>query len=300
MVKVFKRKVVQAMEPFVAEAAAPGDVLVLYSRRSEDLWQLRDRKAPGAKRGFVAHRNVLYFLLRRGYPFRVTFLESPDPDRLKEARVVLVPFPAALTAAEAGLLETLARGGKTVVIMSGLSALDELGRARAPRLAGLFGGRTPEPGQAKPIENQVGEGRAVFLGDDFAVRLLEAAEPVKDPKVRVPVLPFATERCALLDSVLTAALGRPGSVLAAQPDLDVEATVVDGPRGRLLLAINWDTAVAADVQLRAEALRQRTAASGFRINAAAEVKEEELRFAASGKPWALHLEPQDAVLVRLQ
>lgn len=293
-------KVVQAMEPAVAAAAPGGDILVLYSRLSEDTWDRLGKVNGNPKRGFLAHRNVLYYLLRRGCPFRLTFLDKPDPARLAAARVVLVPFPAALTTAQASLLETLAAGGKTVVLMSELAALDGLGQPQPAALAGLFGGRSPALEQTGPARASVGAGKAVFLGGDFAVQLLQAATPVKDPRARVPVPAFDPERCALLDSLISEALGRPGSVLVAPPDQDIEVTTADGPQGRLLLAINWDAARPSEIHLRPEVTEGRTRAKGFRIGTEATAREQDLALPAPSLPWTLMLAPQDAVLLRLE
>jgi len=293
-------KVVQAMEPAVAESAPAGDILVLYSRLSEDTWDRLGKANGSPKRGFLAHRNVLYYLLRRGCPFRLTFLDNPDPARLAAARVVLVPFPAALTAAQASLLETLAAGGKTVVLMSELAALDGLGQPQPAALAGLFGGKAPALDQTGPARASLGAGKVLFLGGDFAVQLLQAAAPVKDPMARVPVPAFDGERCALLDSLIAEALGRPGSVLAAAPEQDLEVTTADGPQGRLLLAINWDLERPGEVRLRPEVTEGRTRAQGFRIGADASVTEESTALTPPGTPWTLSLAPQDAVLLRLE
>jgi hypothetical protein len=293
-------KVVQAMEPALATAAPAGDILVLYSRASEDTWDRLGAIHGTPKRGFIAHRNVLYFLLRRGYPFQLTFLDNPAADRLAAARVVLVPFPAALKDSEVATLENLARDGKTVVIMSELAGLDELGQSRAPALAGLFGGTSPALQAETPIQSDIGAGRAVFLGGDAAVRLFQAAKPVKDPLTRVPVPAFDIERCGRLDAVITEALGRPGSVLATPPDRDLEVTAIEGATGRLVLAINWDQTQAVDVSLRPVVTAGRTQANGYRIDAAAEVHEEHTALPPAGTPWTLRLAPQDALLLRLE
>ena len=167
--------VMHAMESELADGEVPGDVLVCYSRRSEDTWDWLSRaqavNPDDAKRGFVAHRNVLYWLLRRGYPFGMTFLEHPDPARVSEARVLIVPFPYSLTESETELLREQAGAGKTVVLMSELSPVGELGQTLpSPRLAALFGqGAAAAQGDAEYV---LGKGHVVFLGDDFAVSLL--------------------------------------------------------------------------------------------------------------------------------
>ncbi len=294
-------RVVQAMEPALAGAAPPGGILVLYSRLSEDTWDRLGKTNGAPKRGFIAHRNVLYFLLRRGYPFRMTFLDNPDPARLEEARVVLVPFPAALPEAQVALLERLARDGRTVILFSELAGLDELGRPRPPALARLFGGQPPPAlDRTEPAEAALGAGRVVFLGGDAAVGLFQAAAPVRDRTARVPVPAFDGEPCRRLDALLTAGLGRPGSILTGPPETDLEATLAEGPGGRLLLAVNWDTARDAEVRLRSETTAGAARADGYRIDAEGAVHEERRVLPAPGTGWTFRLAPQDAVLLRLE
>jgi len=300
-------QVMKEMEPFVLDAAPPGDMLVLYSRASEDTWDRLGKrgllpaafgKNPNAKRGFLAHKHALYFLLRRGYSFRMTYLDNPDPAKLSAARVVLVPFPFSLKESEVATIERLAQAGKTVILMSELSPLDELGQALPePRLCRLFGDPKPLRTSPGPVSAELAKGRIVFFGQDFAVRLFEAIQPTKDPKVRVPLPAFDAGRTAALDKALEHALGSPGSVFAAQPELDIEVAVLDGTRGRLVLAINWETDKSADVALRQDVARGRGEALGFSIDANADVKELRLPL---GEALALHLEPQEAVLLRLR
>ena len=301
-------QVMREMEPFIVGTQEPGEIVVLCSRNSEDIWQWLAKtkklaaefgETPDPNRGFVAHKNALYFLLRRGYPFRMTYLDNPDPSRLAAARVVLVPFPFALKESEAAALNDLAAQGKTVVVLSELSPVDELGQTLpTPRLAPLFGNTVPPRNADGPVTAAVGKGSAVFLGNDLAIRLFEPVTPVRDPKLKVPVAPFAAATCAALDQALTTALGKPAPLFATQPGEDVEVTVVDGPRGRLLLAINWDTAKATDIALRAESTKGATRATGFSIDADAQVKPLTLPLTAGD--WRLHLGPQETVLLRLE
>ena len=299
-------QVVKDMEPFVLNAAPAGDVLVLYSRASEDTWDRLGKhkllpaaygEQPDAKRGFIAHKHLLYWLLRRGYPFRTTFLDNPDPAKLARARVVLVPFPLSLKESEVAAIERIAQQGKTVVVMSELSPLDELGQTLPrPRLSRLFADAQPGRGDAGPVAAAVGKGKLMFLGDDFAVGLFESVEPMKDPQGSVPLPAFDAGRTAALEKAIADALGRPGSALAAQPELDVEVAVLDGPKGRLVLAINWDTDKPAEVELRPQVTRGRRMV-GWTITADAVARRVERPLA--GGVCRVKLQPQEATLVRL-
>jgi len=301
-------RVMREMEPFVTDAAPSGEILVLHSRASEDTWDRLGRRellppafgeSPHAKRGFVAHKNVLYFLLRRGYPFRMTYLDNPDPAKLDAARVAVVPFPFSLRESDARAIEQLAKKGATVVLMSELSPMDELGQLLPqPRLQPLFGERRPTRGEAGPITARLGAGKVVFLGDDSAVRLFEETEPMKDHKGRVPLPALDVGRASTLDKTIQDALGHPGTVFAKQPEIDVEATIIEGSRGRLILAINWDTTKAIDVALRLSVARGAREAIGLSIGRDAAVRELGLPIRPDG--WRIHLGPQEAVLARLR
>lgn len=296
------------MEPVLSGAAPPGEILVLYSRASEDAW---DRLAPtgvpavfgdspNPKRGFLAHKNVLYWLLRRGYPFQVTFLDNPAADRLAAAKILLLPFPFALSDAHARLIEEAASSGKTVVLLSELAPFDALGEKRLkPALAHLFGNPVPEARTPGPVSAALGRGRIVFLGDDFAARLFQAIEPVRDPKTRVPLPAFDKPRTTLLASILDQVAGKSGCVFGVQPPGDIEATVLDGPKGRLLVAINWETNRSLDAVFRAGVLHGAREATGVGIDADANVTPRRLKLPKTGD-WRLHLEPQQAFLLHLQ
>ncbi len=302
-------ELVKKMEPYIGSAVPPGDLLVLYSRNSEDTWQRLAPlgavpgvfgKDPNPRRGFLAHKRVLHWLLRRGYPFRMTFLDHPSRPKLAAARLVLVPFPFALKPDEVKVLEMLVRDGKTVVVLSELSPLDGLGRKLPqPALQGLFGNTPVHPGNTGAVTVRAGRGRVVFLANDFAVRLFQTVSPVKAPDVKVPLPPFDRERTDILAKIVRQALGAPGSVFAAQPDADVEMTRLEGPRGRLVAAINWDNRESVNVAVDPAVTRGCREAVGASIDARASVAARRFELPGAG-PWRLQLGPQEAMLLRLR
>ncbi len=297
----------QAMEPYLAKGEVPGEVLVCYSRRSEDTWDWLSRAGAtdrvghsdvGSKRGFIAHRNVLYALLRRGCPFRMTFLEHPDPARLTEAKVILVPFPFALSESEVALLGEQAKGGKTVVLMSELSPVDEWGRLRdRPALADLLG-QPASLDAAEPVSRSLGEGRTTFIGGDSAVNLFQAIPPEKDPTKRVPLPPFQDDRWQQLETVLEDSLGRKPSLFAQAPERDVEAGWLVSPKARVLLAINWDVESPADCALELPVPDRKWQVEGRRILPAGKV--ERVDQPLKGNRLDLALQPQEACLLALR
>ncbi|MDD5520781.1 MAG: hypothetical protein PHI84_08200 [Kiritimatiellae bacterium] len=301
-------KVMKEMEPFVLDATASGDILMLYSRNSEDIWQWLVRgkqlpkefgEKPNPTRGFVAQKNALYFLLRRGYPFQMTYIDNPELAKLAAARVVIVPFPFALKESEVTAIEELAKKGKTVILLSELSPFDEMGQALpSSRLARFFGAQSPKRDVDGPVTARIGKGSVVFFGNDFAVKLFETITPVKGSKQKVPLPGFAETQTVALDQALTGALGKPGNAFTKQPVQDVEVAVLNGRHGRLVLAINWDITTAVDTALRQDVTKGFKKATGFSINAEAQVRNLNLPLASGD--WRLHLEPQEAILVRLE
>ncbi|HJN16720.1 MAG TPA: hypothetical protein QGH10_14540, partial [Armatimonadota bacterium] len=260
--------VMEAMEPFVAGGEVPGEVLVCYSRRSEDTWDrmARAEEVEGSKRGFKAHRNVIYALLRRGIPFRMTFLEHPDPARLDEAKVLLVPFAYALNEDEVALLEEQAGAGKTVIVMSEVpTGLDE-------------------------------RDGVIFLGEDSATGLLEPFAPKGERGVKVALPPLEADHVAALEAEIDQALERKSSLFAEPVAEDVEVTLLESPSARVLLAVNWETesstTVALDVPVRNGKAR------GQRILPDGTVEAVETR--VSKGQIELELQPQEAVILALE
>jgi len=214
----------------------PG-IALLFSRASCDQWRL-GVAATDAKPAFdthgstdpryaaIAQKEVLYTLLRQGFPTTLYYLDSVRQQELEPHKVIVVPFALAVSDDRVALLERLAASGKRVVVMSELGMLDEHGAARAtPALKRLVG--TPnvvfldgEVGAKLPL-NRDNEKRTrterIFpsaLNPQVAKRVRDAIEPVAGPP--------------LLDRL-------------PEGD-DVEVCLSVNERGnRLLLAINWDS-----------------------------------------------------------
>jgi len=182
--------------------------------------------------------------------------------------------------------------------MCELSPFDETGQKLAtPRLSTLFGEGNVDRRGTEPVEATRGGGKVVFLGDDFALRLFEPVDPVRDPKVRVPLPPFNASRAGLLDRLIASALGRSGSLFVTPPEQDVEVTWLRGKRADLLLAINWDTKREARVRLRMPPGVTGGKAEGYTISAGAAVAPIGARVRPLG--WPLRLAPQHAILMRI-
>jgi len=272
--------VMQAMEPYVAQGEVPGEVLVCYSRRSEDTWDWLARagatdrvgtEAVNPKRGFIAHRNVLYTLLRRGIPYRMTFLEHPDPARLKEAKVLIVPFPYALTEEEAKLLRAQADAGKAVIVLSERSPVDENGELLPqPRLGDPID-QTVELAGGVLLQRTV-RGAVTFVDGDLAVNLSEPFPPRDKPTVKVVLPPVRSQEVGALETLVKSGLDRDPSLFAQPVAEDVEVALLESPRAHVLLAVNWEPDKQAVCSLRLPIPKRKWQTEGRRILPSGEVK----------------------------
>jgi hypothetical protein len=290
-------RVMEAMEADLAGGEVPGEVLVCYSRRSEDVWDWLAGAGTAKvdpKRGFVAHRNVLYTLLRRGIPFRMTFLEHPDPARLRQAKVLIVPFPYALADDEAQLLRNQAEAGKAVIVLSERSPVDQLGRLLPqPRLGDLIN-QTVAPGGTAPRQRL--RGAITFVDGDLAVNLAEPFPPRDQPTVKVRPPAMRAQEVGLLEGLVRSGLSRDPSLLAQPVTQDVEVALLESPRARVVLAVNWETDQPAEVVLR---LPKRTGmATGRRILPGRIV--DSLRVPVRDGALPLTLQAQEACLLALK
>jgi hypothetical protein len=298
--------VMQAMEPYLAGGQVPGDVLVCYSRRSEDIWDWLAQAGatnivgptPNPKRGFVAHRNALYALLRMGIPFRMTFLEHPDAEALKAAKVLLVPFPFALSEAEAAWLKAQAADGKAVVVLSEQSPVEEQGRLlAAPRLSPL----TDLTISALPVElpsDLTLRGKVTFVAGDTAVNLFDPFPPRKGPDAKVLVPPMRADAAGVLRALLDQALGRRAGLLAAPTSEDVEVCRLESPAAHVVLAVNWETDRPAQCTVELPIPKRTWQVDGRRILPTGEVIAGNA--SVKGNRLELALQPQEACLIALK
>ncbi len=133
-------------------------VAYLHSQASDDLWRFYTQPQPAnllshplndPRYAAVAQKEVLYYLFRRGVPTDLFYLEAVTEDQLRDYPVIVVPFPFAISNDRAYLLETLARQGKTVIVISEFGLLDEEGLPHeTPALLRLLGLKHAPKGQA--------------------------------------------------------------------------------------------------------------------------------------------------------
>ncbi len=128
----------RTLETFGIESSeSPKRIAVLYSRASEDWWQLaRDQDA---NRGFFRHQALCELLLAEGYPYDVLYDSRADHlAQLSAYDLVLLPFPYAISDAAVAALSAAAEAGRQVLFFSRQGETDEYGDPRpAPALPPL-------------------------------------------------------------------------------------------------------------------------------------------------------------------
>ena len=134
-----------------------GGVAYLHSRASDDFWRFYSQPEPNAllthagqdeRYAAVAQREMLYYLFRRGVPTDLYYLEQVTEQQLADYRVIVVPFPFAVSADRVALLRRLAGSGKRIVVVSEFGTLDETGRPHArPALLELLGLKSTPSGE---------------------------------------------------------------------------------------------------------------------------------------------------------
>jgi len=141
--------VIGDISPWLEGSRKPREIAFLHSRASEDMFQIYTHDP---KPGFLAHREVdtrypfiaqkevMYFLMRNAYSFEFYPLEQVGDEELKGFPVVLAPFPFAVSARQAAVLRRAAEAGATVMVISEVGTVDELGdRHSRPVLLDMLG-----------------------------------------------------------------------------------------------------------------------------------------------------------------
>jgi hypothetical protein len=134
----------------ILEAQPPDRIAVLIGRASADWWQLRawygERQDPSFDRGVQGLRGtwanevINRLLLEEGYPYQLYYLEqlSPETD-LSKHRVILLPFPYAMSDAQAAVIRKAAEAGARILAFERQGEADEWGNVRqSPALSDLF------------------------------------------------------------------------------------------------------------------------------------------------------------------
>ncbi len=147
----------ERIDPWLTGAHPLKRVALLYSRASEEYFSFYTSPKPNAilthqtdnlRYPFLAQKEVLYYLFRRGIPADLYFLDQVSADELADYPTIVVPFAFAAGEQQARLLRQLAEAGKNLVIISEFGAVDELGAPNKPasllELCGLAAAPTGE------------------------------------------------------------------------------------------------------------------------------------------------------------
>jgi len=105
------------------------DVALLYSRASEDWWQLRYAKS--GNKSLLAHLTqnaVMEVLFKESVPFDLFYLDQPDLlNNLNQYKLLILPFPYSISLKSYQLLNQLAENGVKILTISKKGEVDEFG-----------------------------------------------------------------------------------------------------------------------------------------------------------------------------
>ncbi|MBU0609968.1 MAG: hypothetical protein KKI08_18935, partial [Armatimonadetes bacterium] len=229
------------------------------------------------------------------------YLETAQEQQLAPYRVIVVPFPFAIGDTQVAQLRKLASAGKTVIIMSQVGALDEIGQRRdTPALLDLCGlTALPTEDTARHVQ-KLGKGQVVFLGDAYAHGLpLHRDNQKRTRTERILPDPLNMERTGVLDETLKQACGCEPWALGDMTGTDVEARSLINAAGEpVLLAINWENEPQT-VDLRVP-LTKAKLFTGFRLGPDGKLTPSSIKGQAMGRSvqFKLTLRPQEACLWR--
>jgi hypothetical protein len=274
----------EKIDPWMDDARPMPGVALLFSRASCDAWRL-NVEASDAKPSFdtqgikeprfasQVQKEALYLLLRTGVPTTLYYLESAHKEELTPHSVVLVPFPLAIDARRAAMLEELAREGKRVIVCGTDGPLDADANPHAqPALKTLLGGLPRLAANREFAEQALGKGAIVYVAGHFLQR--QADSRANENRTHDKRIDPAVIDPQAANAVLHAmASKQPGAQQIAPlmsgrlPDGDdVELCMATNRQGdQLLLAINW-AAQARTVALRNDPLLARTPAEAYLLN----------------------------------
>jgi len=182
----------------------PKAVALLYSRASEDWWQLAHAANPVASAEAILCQNaVMEVLFRNGIPFDLYFLDQPSSlDAVNKYAMAILAYPYSISEGAVTKIRDAISHGTKVVSLQRQGEVDEFGAPyRKPVLRGLPG-----------VEHLAFDFERSNYGD-FSSRLM-------------PV-------------VLKNLDGRPPLNLDANGK-DVECSALERARSRLLFCLNWE------------------------------------------------------------
>ncbi len=338
----------ERIDPWLEGAEPVKRVAFLYSRASDEYFSYYTHPEPNMdmlthetddpRYPFLAQKEVLYYLMRAGVPTDLYYLDRVSAEELADYAAIVVPFPFAVSEEQAGMLETLAQAGKTVIVISEFGRVDERGvpyerpvlldllgledapggqktaelNAADPRVSGEFTVyETVEPAPdtevlatadgTPAILHAAAGGTVIFYAGEFGIDLpANYDNQAQDRTVRVRPDELSRAHATALGALFAPEAGGPALQSQIVPDQDVELSLMRNAAGDLLLfAINWEEQAAS-----VEAVLPRGGGGrGFRLAADGSVGPVGLSASEDEKMPArftaeLDLAPQEAVVVR--
>jgi len=236
----------EKIDPWLEGVTPEPGIALLFSRASCDIWRLhvqpKDARPPfethgitDARHASVAQKEVLYFLLRAGFPTTLYYLDSVAKEELAPHKMILVPFPLAVSQKSAKLLEELAKEGKRIVVVGYDGPVDENGTPQNPHvLSGLLA-----------TQDAASKGRVVFLPHGVLELAANRDNEKRTRTERIYPSPLNPDAARAISEAVTGkgAPGMPRPLMTGRlPEGDdVELCCSTNARGeQLLLAVNWD------------------------------------------------------------
>ena len=189
----------------LARYRIPKAVALLYSRASEDWWQLAHVNDPEEASQAILYQNgVMEALFRDGIPFDLHYLDQPASlHDLGDYRVLVLPYPYSISQAAADAVRAAIARGTRVIAIARSGEVDEFGDVR-----------------------QVPALRDVPGVDHLAIDLARSRYD---------------DLSSLLSKRVRDALGSTAPLRFDAAGRDVECSVMENDDDRLLFCLNWES-----------------------------------------------------------
>jgi len=142
LVEKFFRLVRYLEDRDLLEYEVPKKVALLYSRASDDWWELKNRDDPVLAAEATLYQNAtMELLFRNGIPFNLYYLDQPESlTDLDQSSLIILPFPYSMPAEAAGKIQQAMSKGSHVLALQRDGEVDEYGaNYDMPLLSGLPG-----------------------------------------------------------------------------------------------------------------------------------------------------------------
>jgi hypothetical protein len=120
----------------INEFSIEKDVALLYSRASEDWWQLKHKAiANKAVEAHLTQNAVMEVLFKESIPFELYYLDQPSLlKNLDDYKLVILPFPYSISHESHALINKLVSKGKKVLAINANGEVDEVGNMHSTPL----------------------------------------------------------------------------------------------------------------------------------------------------------------------